>query len=234
MKDFASKYREKAEELKKDKKFEESLKFTDKALAVEKEAKSADYWYKRGRRFSEIGEYENALDCYEKDLVVHDKSYDVFFEKGRILIQLKRFADAVESFNKAAETRNQNYLQSSKKVEHLKKARKFEKALMYTDFAVNEKPLDENFWYYKGIALLKLKKFDDASTCFKSALDIKNDEKFLYEIAKCELFSGNEEKTIEFLRKASKMNPTIREKLKVDSDFSKILENKQFRVIVGL
>ena len=158
MKDFASQYREKAEKLKKSKKFEDALKLTDKAMAVEKETRASDYWYKRGMRFSEIGEYEQALDCYEKDLDLHEKSYDVFFEKGKILFQLKKYAEAIESFNKAAETRNQNYLQSSKKVDHLKKARKFEKALMYTDDAANQKPLDENFWFYKGITLLKLKK----------------------------------------------------------------------------
>ncbi len=234
MKDFASQYREKAEKLKKSKKFEDALKLTDKAMAVEKETRASDYWYKRGMRFSEIGEYEQALDCYEKDLDLHEKSYDVFFEKGKILFQLKKYAEAIESFNKAAETRNQNYLQSSKKVEHLKKARKFEKALMYTDDAANQKPLDENFWFYKGITLLKLKKFDESSSCFKTGLEIKSDENLLYENAKCELFLGNEDNAIDCLIKASKMNPVIREKLKVDSDFSKIIDNKQVRVIIGL
>ncbi len=233
MEDLASNFNEKAEKLKKDRKFEEALKLTDKVQEIQKEQRDSDYWYKRGMRFAELGEYEKALDCYNKDLTIHEKSYTVFLERGKILLQLKKFAEALESFNKAAEIRNQHFLQYTKKAHYLKNSRRFEKALLYTDNAMNENILDELFWYYKGMALLKLKKYNDAYDCFEKSIEIKKDATCMYDLAKCLLLLGDEEKSIDILRKIQNQ-PGIKEKLKIDLDFASIEDNKQFRMIVGL
>ena len=75
MEDIPSIYNKKAAELKKERKFEEALKFVDKATEVEKEEKSDYFWYKKAVRCCEFGEYEEAIDCLDKDLSVHKKSY---------------------------------------------------------------------------------------------------------------------------------------------------------------
>ena len=62
MKDIPSIYNEKATELKKERKFEEALKFVDKATEVVKEEKSDYFWYKKAVRCCEFGEYEEAID----------------------------------------------------------------------------------------------------------------------------------------------------------------------------
>lgn len=234
MKDIPSIYTDKATELKKQGKFEEALKFADKAQEVKKEEKSDNFWYNKAVRCCEFGEYEEAVDCLDKDLTVHKKSYEAFFLKGLIMIQLKNSAEAIECFNKASEERNQQYLQNSKKVDHMKKVRKFEKALQYADLSVNEKPLDSEFWHNKGIAFFKLKKYKDAIDCFTKAQQEKEIPKILYDQAKCELFLGNEEKGLEILEKSCNLDSTSREKLKVDSDFSQLSNNIKFRVISGL
>jgi len=233
MKDIPSIYNEKAAELKKERKFEEALKFVDKATEVEKEEKSDYFWYKKAVRCCEFGEYEEAIDCLDKDLSVHKKSYETYFLKGLILIQLKNSAEAIECFNKASEERNQRYLQNSKKVDQMKKVHKFEKALQYTDLTVNEKPLDSEFWHNKGIAFFKLKKYKDAIDCFTKAQEVKEIPKILYDQAKCELFMGNEEKCLDILEKSCDLDPNIKEKLKVDIDFSQLSKNREFRDMVG-
>ncbi len=234
MKDIPSIYNEKAAELKKERKFEEALKFVDKATEVKKEEKSDYFWYKKAVRCCEFGEYEEAIDCLDKDLSVHKKSYETFFLKGLIMIQLKKSAEAIECFNKASEERHQQFLGNSKKVDHMKKVRKFEKALLYTDLSVNEKPLDSEFWHNKGIAFSKLKKYEDAIDCFTKAQQEKEIPKILYDQAKCELFLGNEEKGLEILEKSCNLDSTNREKLKVDGDFSQLSNNNKFRAISGL
>jgi len=234
MKDIPSIYNEKAAELKKERKFEEALKFVDKATEVKKEEKSDYFWYKKAVRCCEFGEYEEAIDCLDKDLSVHKKSYETYFLKGLILIQLKNPAEAIECFNKASEERNQQYLQNSKKVDQMKKVRKFEKALQYTDLSVNEKPLDSEYWHNKGIAFFKLKKYKDAIDCFVQLPQETEIPKILYDQAKCELFLGNEEKSLEILEKSCNLDPTSREKLRVDNDFSQLSNNKKFRAISGL
>ena len=234
MKDIPSIYTDKATELKKQGKFEEALKFADKAQEVKKEEKSDNFWYNKAVRCCEFGEYEEAIDCLDKDLSVHQKSYEAYFLKGLIMIQLKNSAEAIECFNKASEERNQQYLQNSQKVNQMKKVRKFEKALIYTDLSVNEKQLDSEFWHSKGIAFLKLKKYEDALDCFTKAQETKEIPKILYDQAKCELFLGNEEKGLEILEKSCNLDPTSKEKLRVDSDFSQLSNNKKFRSITGL
>jgi len=59
------------------------------------------------------------------------------------------------------------------------------------------------------------------------------DTKILYDQAKCELFMGNEEKCLDILEKSCDLDPNIKEKLKVDIDFSQLSKNRRFRDIVG-
>ena len=235
MKDISSFFAKKAEKLKSERKFEEALQFTDKAKEIKNEEKSEDFWYKRAIRCCELGEYEEAVECLDKDITYNKKSYETFFLKGLILYELTNYEESIEYFNRASEERNQNYLQSSKKINHMKNAQKFEKALIYTDKVMNENPLDENFWYHKGLSFLKLKKFEKATECFTKALEIKEDfAKALYALSKSELCLGNEEKCLEILEKACSMDSTNKEKLRVDGDFSILSNDKQFRVILGL
>ena len=234
MKDISSFYLKKSEKLKKAKKFEESLKLTDKAAQIKGEEKSDYFWYKRAINLREIGEYEDAIECLDKDLTIHKQSCESYFLKGLVLIQTKNYAEAIECFNKCSEERGQRYLSNSKKVERMKKAKKFEKALIYADLSANAKTLDDEFWHNKGIAYFKLKKYEDAKDCFTNALEMKElDTKILYDQAKCELFLGNEEKGLDFLEKSCNLDPTSREKLRVDNDFSQLSNNKKFRAISG-
>jgi len=234
MKDISSFYLKKSEKLKKAKKFEKSLKLTDKAVQIKGEEKSDDFWYKRAMNLREIGEYEDAIECLDKDLTIHKQSCESYFLKGLVLIQTKNYAEAIECFNKCSEERGQSYLSNSKKVERMKKAKKFEKALIYADLSANAKTLDDEFWHNKGIAYFKLKKYEDAKNCFTNALEMKElDTMILYDQSKCELFMGNEEKCLDILEKSCDLDPNIKEKLKVDIDFSQLSKNRQFRDIVG-
>ena len=228
-------FEKKARELKKQKKFEEALLFSDKAKKIRDDESSSDFWYKKGFHFIEVGEFEKAIECFDNDISKRRKSYETFFAKGKVLFQLSKFAEALECFNKAAEERNQKYLKTLKKAQRLKKAKKFEKALLYGDIASNEVSLTPEYWHYKGITLLKLKKYDNAFSCISNALEIENDNaKFLYDLAKCELLRGNETRCIEALKKSIKNSSTIKEKLQVDGDFSSLYTNNQFRALIHL
>lgn len=235
MDDISSFYAKKAAELKKDKKFEEALRLSDRATQIKQEEKSENFWYMRAVHCCELGEYEDAVECLDKDITMHKKSYETFFLKGVILMQLDNFAEAIECFNKASEERNQSFLQSSKKAERMKKVNKFEKALLYTDLAVNEKPLDSEFWYHKGMAFFHMKKYPESHDCIMNALEFENNDfKIRYAQAKCELFLENKDKSLEILEKICKDDLVSKEKLRIDNDFSTLSDNKKFRMILGL
>jgi len=233
MKDISSFYLKKSEKLKKERKFEEARKMTDKAVQIKGEEKSDNFWYKRAVNLREMGEYEDAIECIDKDLSIHKQSCESYFLKGLVLMQTKNYAEAIECFNKCSEERGQKYLSNTKKVERMKKVKKFEKALIYADLSANAKTLDAEFWHYKGLAYFKLKKYEDAKDCFANALEMKEfDTEILYDQAKCELFMGNEEKCLDILEKTCDLDPNSKEKLKVDIDFSQLSKNRKFRVLV--
>ena len=66
---------EKAETLRKSKKFEESIKLLDRARGFKEEKKGADYWYQRGVALTEVRKYEEALGCFDKDLELNKPSF---------------------------------------------------------------------------------------------------------------------------------------------------------------
>jgi len=233
MRDISSFYVKKSEKLKKERKFEEARKMTDKAVQIKGEEKSDNFWYKRAVNLREMGEYEDAIECIDKDLSVHKQSCESYFLKCLVLMHTKNYAEAIECFNKCSEERGQKYLSNTKKVVRMKKVKKFEKALIYADLSANAKTLDVEFWHYKVLAYFKLKKYEDAKDCFANALEMKEfDTEILYDQAKCELFMGNEEKCLDILEKTCDLDPNSKEKLKVDIDFSQLSKNRKFRDIV--
>ena len=225
----------KAEELKKDRKFEEAVGILDKVQKIEKEEGADDFWYKKATHSYELGEYEQAINELSKDLETNQKSYDTFFLMGKILYELKKYEESLENYNKASEEFNRQHLRHSQKVDQMKNVRKFEEAVKYSDKIYQEKKLDHIYWHNKGMTLFNLKKFNDASSCFKIALETdQNNSKILYELAKSELCAGNKENSFEILKKTCAINPNNKEKLRVDKDFEQISKEKQFRIIVGL
>ena len=225
----------KAEELKKNRKFEEAIKILDKVKEIEKEETQDDFWYQKAINYCDIGEYEKAKDSLDKELETNQKSYKTFFLLGKILYDLKKYEESLEWFNKASEEHGSQHLRYAQKIEKMKNARKFEEAVKYSDLVHQEKPLDEEYWSNRGHVLFKLKKFNEASSCFEKVLETNpKDVNSLYELGKSELLAGNKEKSFENLEKACKIDAAIVEKMRIDLDFDKISQEKQFRILVGL
>jgi superkiller protein 3 len=225
----------KADEFKKAGKFEEAIKMLDKVNEVEREEKDFDHWYKKAIHFCEIGEYGPAKNALEKDLETKQKSYDSFFLMGKILYKLKNYEESLECFNKASEEYNRRHMRHTHKIDQMKNVNKFEEAVKYSDLVYQEKEIDQDFWFQKGMTLNKLKKYNEASLCFENILEKKqNNPKILYELAKSELWSGDRQKSLEILEKACKLDSHVKEKLKIDKDFEQLSEEKKFQIMLGL
>ncbi len=225
-------WRNKAEILKKSGKFEEALKAYDKAAKIEEGKKKSDSWYQQAISYSEIGNYENALECLENDLKFNKPSFQTLFEKGIMLCLLKKYADAIECFNKAYESTFDDFLGSSNKIEKLVEHKKFEKAVLMSDKAMDVKPISQKFWHFKGIALHETKQFEDAIKCFNEGMaDGKESAELFYDMAKSQLMFGKIEECIESLEKACKIDSTLLKALSVDSTFEMLSKNQKFRQI---
>jgi tetratricopeptide (TPR) repeat protein len=226
---------QKAEELKKAGKFEEAIKMLDKVQEVKREEKEDDFWHKKAIHYCEMGEYEQAKDALDKDLDINQKSYDSFFLMGKIFYKLKKYEESLECYNKASEEYSRQHLRHSNKIEQMKNVHKFEEAVKYSDLVYQQKEITHEYWYQKGMVLFKLEKFNEASSCFETILKKnQNNPKILYELAKSKFFEGNKQKALELLGKSCTLDPQIKDKLRIDKDFERIAEKKEFQIITGL
>jgi len=225
-------WRNKAEVLKKSGKFEEALKAYDKAAKIEDEKKQADSWFKKAIDFSEIGDYEKALECLENDLKFNRSSFQTLFEKGIIFCLSKKYPEALECFNKAYESTFDDFLDSSNKIEKLKEHKKYEKAVLMSDKAMGVKPISQKFWHFKGIVLHEMKQFEDAIKCFNEGMASGQEfAELFYDLAKSQLMIGRVEECIDSLEKACKIDSALQKALSIDSTFKAISENQKFRQI---
>lgn len=225
-------WRNKAEVLKKSGKFEEALKAYDKASKIENVKNQRDYWLQEATGFSEIGDYEKALECLEKEIKENQSSFEAWFEKALILYLSKKYSESVECFNKAYESTYGEFLDNKNLAKSLKDHKQFEKAVLATDKASHVKPIPEKFWHFKGMALLELKKFDEAFDCFKEAQKIGDSSAELdFDMARTQVMLNQNTRAIDFLEKACEKNPSLRKTIAVDPIFDKLKEDQKFRQI---
>ena len=225
-------WKSKAAELKKERKFEESVGFLDKVKGIQNSKNSENYWYKKACDLYEIGEYDKAKDALLKDLEVNKKNYETLFLLAKILFELKSYEESLEYLNKASEDHDSKLLKNIQKIDQMKNLRKFEEAVKYSDKVKQDNPLDHSYWYQRGMVFFKLRKFTDALSCFNSALELKQEhQNTLYQLAKTELYAGNKEKSFEILERICTIEPNNKEKLRLDSDFKHVLNDKYFKRI---
>ena len=225
-------WKNKASMLKKEGKFEEALKAYDKAAKIEKGSEKADSWYEKAISFSEIGDYEKALECLENDLNFNEPSFQTLFEKGRILCMTKKYPEALECFNKAYESTYDDYLDSSSKIEKLVEHKKFEKAVLVSDKAMDVKPISQKFWHFKGIALHEMKRFEEAIECFNEGIENGQESaEIFYDLAKSQLMLDKVDDCLNSLEKACKIDSTLQKAITIDSTFESISKNQKFRQI---
>lgn len=225
----------KAEEYKKAGKFEDAVQALDKLKEIEKEEKQDDFWYQKAIQYSEIGDYEKAKESLYKDLEVGNKTYDHFFFLGKILHFLKKDEESLECLNKASEEQARKQMRNTLKVDQMKNVRKFEDAVKYSDQTRQENRLNSDYWHLKGLVLFNLRKFQESSSCFETALQTdKNNQNILYEWAKSELGKGNKPKSLEILKQICSKDPDLKERVLEDQDFYKLKSEKEFREFFGM
>ena len=83
----------------------------------------------------EVGQYEEALTCLEKEIEVKKESFDSLYWKGIILYRLQNFPQALESMDKAYEIKYTSFKTLNEKANSLKSFKKFEKAIKNLDNA---------------------------------------------------------------------------------------------------
>ena len=221
----------KAEMLKGEGRFEESLKAFDKAYEMTKITKKSGYWFLRGKSFSELGKYEDAVACFDKDVTTNGPTFQTIFEKAVVLFLSKKYSEAMENFNKAYETYHEEFLKHQDQAGILKEHKKFEKALIHSDVAINIQPITPKFWHLKGSTLFGMGKFKEALQCYNESQLKEDDPELLYDLAKCQFMVGNIDESLKTLENACRLDSGIRKALSADPVFEKLHDDIRFRCI---
>src|SRR5438067_1954091 len=67
----------------------------------EPEDASAACWLDKGTSLAALGRHEEAIECYNKALLIDGRSADVWFEKAVSLVALNRREDALVCYNRS-------------------------------------------------------------------------------------------------------------------------------------
>ncbi|KAF6247387.1 hypothetical protein C6990_02665 [Nitrosopumilus sp. b3] len=224
----------KVSELKNERRFEEAIEVIDKVHDIQKSERSPNYWYEKALHLYEIGEYDDAKVSLFKNLKINQKNFETFFLLAKIFFELKNYEESLEYLNRMSEEHNRKLLKNSQKIDQMKNVHKFEEAVLYHDKINQVSTLDHKYWHLRGMVLFKLKKFAESIPCFESALGIKSDYlDVYYSLAKAELHAGNKTKSFKILERLCIDDPHNKEKLRLDNDFESVINEKEFRLIVG-
>ena len=222
----------KAEQLKKQGKYEEVIQSLDKASAVNESINKEKYWFSKGQILASIEKYEDAIICFDKELQFNKISYDTLYEKGLAFFNLRKYTEAVECFNKAWEIKHEEFMKLNNQGSTLKNYKKFEKAVLYIDQANAITDIGCEFWYYKGCSMYEIGKYKEASDSFDEALKMKPDDpELLFNKAKCQTALKNISESVQILERSYKLEPKMKTKIQAEKVFEKLIENQELHKI---
>jgi len=160
----------KGEKLFEEKKYEDSIKYFDKAIRLNPED---DYsLYSKGICLGFLKRYEEAIDYFNKAIELNPKNESYFACKGFTFATLQRFEEALDSYERAIEINHKEGGFWSAKGEALCFMERYEEAIDSFDKAV-ELDINDGFtWYWKAECLLELKRCEEAIGCYDRVIKL--------------------------------------------------------------
>ncbi|HEX2013770.1 MAG TPA: tetratricopeptide repeat protein [Nitrososphaera sp.] len=230
--DHVSILRRRAEEYRKAHRIEDAMILMSRAAAIERGKKPKNYWRDTGLCLGEVGRYEEAVECFDKDLQLNGDSFETQYSKGVALYVLEIHNEALECLYKAYEMKYSEKLRSDAQVQSLKNLRKFEDVVIH--FGTQRIPKSDDYllWHYLGLVLFQLSRYKEAADYLAKAAGMSSEPLILYDWAKCELMLGNPERCYQLLETARNHDAAVTKMLRVDPAFEGLRNNQRFRILL--
>lgn len=230
--DHASILRKRAEDYRRARRVEDAMMLMSRAAAIEKGRSPKNYWRDTGQCLCEIGRYEEAVECFDKDLQINGDNHETYYAKGVALYVLEIYREALECIYKAYEIKDAQELKTNIQIESLKTHKKFEDVLKQFGKQGTSKSGDYLLWYYLGLILFQLARYKDATDSFQKAARMSSEPLILYEWAKCELMLNQLDRCCELLETARNHDDSITKMLRIDPTFDSLRNKERFRVLL--
>ncbi len=169
---------EQAQDLLKQKRYEEALNVFDQALQLD--SHDAATFANKGSVLSQLGRHEEALAAYDNALRIDPGLSSTHHAKAETLMRLSRFHEAIQACNQAIRlVPNQVGPILTKGIAFLA-LQKHQEAIQTGDEALRLVPNNAYAYYIIGAALLGLQRFPEAFTVYDEAIRLAPNNVFYY------------------------------------------------------
>jgi tetratricopeptide (TPR) repeat protein len=129
-------------------------------------------WNNKGAALHQLGQFEEALKCYDKMLEIDPRDATALCNKGNVLRDLGRYEEAISCCDKALALDPQSKNAWLNKSGALDKLGRHEEAIRCCDSALTIDPRFAEAWNNKGTILNRLDRRVEAIVCYDKALEI--------------------------------------------------------------
>jgi Flp pilus assembly protein TadD len=183
-----------------------AINFYDKVI---KDRNLAFAWGNKARSLSNLGRYNEAIECYDKAIEIDPNYVFALSGKGWALADSEKYNEAIECYDKAIEIDPNYVFALSGKGWALLNLGKPEEAIRYYDKALEINPNHTRAWNNKGWSVRKLGKPEEAIKYYDKALEINPYDVFaLNNRANAMDDLGRTEEAIKYYDKALEINPS--------------------------
>lgn len=131
--------------------------------------------YNDGNTFYRKGQYQEALDAYDKAIKADPSYTKAYFGKGNAFKKLRKFPEAIQAYNKAIEIDSTYDMCLFALGSLYDEDGKFLQAVKYYDKVIRIDPKYFKAYYQKGLAYNKLGENENAIEALKKATEVKPD-----------------------------------------------------------
>jgi len=172
----------------------------------------AKTYYMKGNELFEKEDYENAIENYNKALLLNPAFSECYFNKGLCYYNLKDFDKAIEEYTKALEFDPQNPIIYNNRGDAYYRKQDFQKAIIDYDKAISLHKEYLKAYYNRGLAYACLEDYEKAVEDFTNVLKINPDFADAYHVRGLayEYLNKLDEAIADF-QKALELNPELDE-----------------------
>ncbi|MFB2769097.1 tetratricopeptide repeat protein [Pelatocladus sp. BLCC-F211] len=161
--------------------FQEALSTYDDILRTKNN--NPIYWTDRGSILLKLNRPQDALDSYEKALNIDNNFYEALIGKGNALNVLGKPSEALFAFKQASKVRPQDYLVwFNQGILLTQTLRNHEEAIKAFDQTIALKEDFHPAWVGKALALLELKRYQEALVAIEKAKTLQPKDPDIWDI----------------------------------------------------
>lgn len=135
---------------------------------------------RRGLVFYALRKYQEAIEEFDKAIVLDPIESDFHNNKGLALAKIGLYEMALYEYNKAITVNPNNVLYVYNKANVLSKLKKYQEALREYDKIIDLRPNDPDFYNNRGVTLLYLNNFKEALDEFNKARRLDDKDPYIH------------------------------------------------------